>query len=213
MRNGDLRIARSRGDEDSLRRQLTLAYAAFVQGDLAEARLAWETVLRRDPAQRDALLGLGALALAADRPDEAHRRYSAVLVGAPDHPVASAALFLIEGGRGARISEAKLKSLLAAGREAPYLAFALGNLYARDARWGDAQQAYFTAVSGQPRNADYAYNLAVSLDHLGQRSAARDYYAKAQDLRGPTTRFDAAAAAARLAALAAPAATAVGATP
>lgn len=206
MRNGELRIARSGGGEEILRRQLTLAYAAFEHGDLAEARLAWETVLRRDPAQRDALLGLGALALAADRLDEAHRHYAAVLAGAPDHPVASAALFLIEGGRGARIGEAKLKTLLAAGRDAPYLSFALGNLYARDARWGDAQQAYFAAFSGQPRNADYAYNLAVSLDHLGQRTAAREYYAKAQALRNPTSRFDASAAAARIAALAMPAA-------
>lgn len=204
MRNGELRIARRSDGQRTVRRQLTLAYAAFEQGDLDTARLAWQTVLREDPAQRDALLGLGALALAADRLDEAHRHYAAVLAGAPDHPVASAALFLIEGGRGARISESRLKALLAAGRDAPYLSFALGNLYARDARWGDAQQAYFAAFSGQPRNADYAYNLAVSLDHLGQRVAARDYYAKAQALRSPTSRFDSQAAAARIATLAAP---------
>lgn len=204
MRNGDLRIARSTDHAAVARRELTRGYAAFEAGDLAGARQAYSAVLRTLPGQRDALLGLGAVALAENRLTEAHVHYSAVLAAAPDHPVATAAMFLIEGGRGTVATEAKLKLLLDRGLDAPYLQFALGNLYAREQRWGDAQQAYFQAFRAQPRNADYAFNLAVSLDRLGQRRAALDYYRQAEALQGPNTAFDGAAVAARIAALSEP---------
>ena len=46
-------------------------------------------------------------------------------------------------------------------------------------RWGEAQQQYFKAFSAEPENADFAYNLAVSLDHIGQPKLALDYYRRA----------------------------------
>ena len=204
MRSGDIRIARSTSALDPVRRRLTVAYAAFERGDLARAKHEYLVVLKTLPLQRDAQLGLGAIALAENRLPEAHRYYAAILTETPNDPLASAAMFLIEGGHGTRATEAKLKLLLDRGIEAPYLHFALGNLYAREQRWGDAQQAFFAAFRGQPRNADYVFNLAVSLDQLGQRKAALDYYRQAQGLRGPTTNFEGAAVAARIAALAAP---------
>ena len=71
--------------------------------------------------------------------------------------------------------------------EAAVLHFALGNVYAGESRWAEAQQAYFRAVSSDPGNADYAFNLAVSLDHLNQNKHAADYYRRALALaaRGP----------------------------
>ncbi len=204
MRNGDLHIAHSAHGVGPAQRELTLAYHAFENGDLVRAKRAYLAVLKTHPQQRDALLGLGAIALAENRLREAHRYYAEVLRDTPDHPIATAAIFLIEGGRGAHATEAKLKLLLDRGFEAPYLHFALGNWYAREQRWGDAQQAYFAAFRGQPRNADYVFNLAVSLDQLGQRKAALDYYRQAVALRSATTNFDGAVVAARIAALAAP---------
>ena len=58
----------------------------------------------------------------------------------------------------------------------------LGNWYARQQRWGNAQQAYFEALRRAPHNADYAFNLAVSLDRMGQAQAARTYYENALEL-------------------------------
>ncbi len=54
--------------------------------------------------------------------------------------------------------------------------FALGNLYARQSRWSAAQQAYFRAYATEPDNADFIFNLAVSLDHLHQNKLAAQYY-------------------------------------
>jgi tetratricopeptide (TPR) repeat protein len=55
----------------------------------------------------------------------------------------------------------------------------LGNQYAQQSRWSEAQAAYFKAYSIDPQNADYAFNLAVSLDQLRQRKPALEYYQRA----------------------------------
>jgi tetratricopeptide (TPR) repeat protein len=49
---------------------------------------------------------------------------------------------------------------LAAQPDSPTLNFALGNLYAQQGRWNDAQQAYFRAFAGDGDNPDYQFNLA-----------------------------------------------------
>ena len=64
------------------------------------------------------------------------------------------------------------------------MSFALGNQYASQRRWAEAQQAFFAAFSGDPENADYAYNLAISLDHLRQPRLALEYYQRALALAG-----------------------------
>ena len=63
--------------------------------------------------------------------------------------------------------------------EAAHLHFSLGNQYAQQSRWTEAQGAYFKAYSVDPENADYAFNLAVSLDHLRQRKLALEFYQRA----------------------------------
>jgi uncharacterized protein HemY len=66
--------------------------------------------------------------------------------------------------------------------EAAHLHFALGNFYARQAKWLEAQSAYFNALQGDSRNADYAFNLAVSLDHIGKQGQAVHFYKSALEL-------------------------------
>jgi tetratricopeptide (TPR) repeat protein len=74
--------------------------------------------------------------------------------------------------------------LLAQQPDATFLNFALGNQYAVQGRWEDAQSAYFRAFSADPEHPDYAYNLAVSLDHLRQPRLALEYYQRALALAG-----------------------------
>ena len=49
-------------------------------------------------------------------------------------------------------------------------------------RWAEAQQAFFDAHRLDSDNADYAYNLAVSLDRLAQSAAALGFYRRALEL-------------------------------
>jgi len=58
----------------------------------------------------------------------------------------------------------------------------LGNVYAAQGRWNEAQSAYFDAQRQEPDSPDYAFNLAVSLEHINQPRAALDYYQRALKL-------------------------------
>jgi tetratricopeptide (TPR) repeat protein len=79
-------------------------------------------------------------------------------------------------------AESRLKSLLAQQPEAAYLHAALGGVYAEQNQWPSAQQAYFQAFRVDPASAEYAFNLAVSLDQMGKQDLALDYYQRARDL-------------------------------
>jgi Flp pilus assembly protein TadD len=99
-------------------------------------------------------------------------------------------------------SESRVKTLIASVPDASHLQFALGNQYAAQGRWGEAQEAYFRAYSASPENPDYAFNLAVSLDRLRQPKLALDYYGKALALAAhQPAAFDRAQAEARVAEL------------
>jgi tetratricopeptide (TPR) repeat protein len=170
---------------------LDRAYQAFQEGSHGEARRLYLQVLSRDPRNRDALLGIGAVSVAEGQTDQAQAAYRRILAQNPQDRIATAALTSLRGGGDLPQTESRLQQLLQQDPTAPYLHFALGNLYASQRRWREAQQAYFDAYRGDSGNADYAYNLAVSLDNLTQRRTALDYYRRALDLRGGS--FDAAA--------------------
>ena len=192
-------ISRTPPEATQVSTRLADAYAAWQSGELAIARSGYEKVLATSPRSVDAHLGLGAIALRENQPGAARSHYARALELAPGNAVATAAIFLIDAGEG----DAKAAERLARLPDAadPYVQFALGNHHARGGRWADAQRAYFAACEGAPGNADYAFNLAVSLDQLGQRAAARAWYARALTLHQPVHRFDPAIAQARLATL------------
>lgn len=207
FKSGEVRIAHPLAHTTGKRvapTRVAQAYAALVAGNLAIAKRDYQAVAVADPAQLDAWLGLGAIAIQENRSVDAHHYYSKALALDAENPVANAALFALEGGAGITVSESKLKLLLDRGVDAPYVQFALGNLYARRARWPDAQQAYFAALHGMPSNPDYAFNLAVSLERLGQGAAALQYYRQAESLRAThPAHYAATVAAARIQALSA----------
>ena len=99
----------------------------------------------------------------------------------PRNAYAQAGLIAIIGGADPQASESRLR-LLIAREPSAFLYFTLGNLYADQGQWPGAEQAYFQAFQLQPDNADYAFNLAVGLEHIGQIRPALDYYRKALDL-------------------------------
>lgn len=198
-----IRITRARASP-TLDRRLADAYAAFRAGQYARAGQLYEAVRAARPDDRDALLGLGATALAQGDAAMAVRRYRTVLDHHPEDTVASAALFQLDPGAQREIDTAALKLMLDHAPDAPYLHYVLGNRSAGEGRWAEAQQHYFDAYRLDASNADYAYNLAVSLDQIGQPQPALRYYRAALDLaREHRAGFDGARVRARIAALAA----------
>lgn len=160
---------------------LMRAYEALQAGEIAQAKSLYLQVLEADPRNIDALLGLGVIASKEGRVEEAVKYYQRILELEPRNAYAQAGLIAIMGGSDPASSETRLRQLIAREPSA-FLYFTLGNLYADQGQWPGAQQAYFQAYQSQPDNPDYAFNLAVGLEHLGQTRQALDYYRKALDL-------------------------------
>ena len=157
---------------------LSAGYRAYAVGDLATARRHYQAHLQHDPNSVDALNGLGAIALHEGQLDQAAQWFRRTLAAAPHNASAIAGLSAT-GLAPADDREAGLRHTLAEQPASAIAAFSLGNVLAEQGRWAEAQQAYFQAHTLTPDNPDYLFNLAVSLDQLGQRRLARDYYSQA----------------------------------
>jgi Tfp pilus assembly protein PilF len=173
------------------------AYQSFLSGDTGTARQLYHKALQQESNNRDALLGLAAIALKQKQSGQAAAYYAKLIELDPTDPDALAALIGLQGQSDPVQSESRLKKVLMQNPQADAVHFALGNLYTQQSRWAEAQQSYFRAYSSAPGNADYAFNLAVSLDHLNQGKLALDYYQRALTQPGPTN-FDKSSVQARI---------------
>lgn len=160
---------------------LEAAYRALRDGDAATATRLYRGLEQRDARNVDVQYGLAALALARGDAEEAYRRYVAVLRTDPQQSFARSALQAYFPSDDAASTAQQLRDV--AGREATPLVWqALGALYARSALWPQARHAYAEAHRLDARHPDAAYNLAVSLDHLGEAPNAARYYEQAVEL-------------------------------
>lgn len=199
----EIRITRG-SRPDPVFARLDAAYQAMVAGDAAAAELAYREVLAAHADNIDALLGLGTLAAHAGRTAEAQEQFRRVRQLDPKNAAAAAALAALPGAAAIGAGESQLKGMLAEQPGSAGLHFALALRYVAEDRWPDAQLEFFEAVRHAPRNPDYAFNLAVSLDRLGQSQPAASYYQRAIELAGGSQQFDVEVAKARLASLRGP---------
>jgi|CXWK01.1.fsa_nt_gi tetratricopeptide (TPR) repeat protein len=159
-------------------------YEALKGGDAAAARGHYESAVAADPANVDAHLGLASAAARTGDRETAARHYRRSLELDPRNPAAVAGLAAIADFSRPDALERQLRADITRHSEISALHFTLGNLLASQGRWNEAQAAYFEAYRLDPGNADQAYNLAVSLDQLGQASLAAGYYQRAMEATG-----------------------------
>jgi Tfp pilus assembly protein PilF len=178
---------------------LTEAYQALNAGNVEQAQRLYAQLLRNEPENIDALLGAAAVAGQQGDTEQASRHYLKLLELEPRNAFAQAGLISMLGRADPLAAETRLKQLITQDPSA-YLYFTLGNLYADQNRWPDAQQAYFQAHYLQSDNPDYAYNLAVGLEHIGQPKLALNFYRRAMQSVAAKGRpnFSTAAAEARI---------------
>ena len=139
----------------------------------------YRQVVQSEPRNVDAWLGLAAVSARLDKTDEAATYYQRVLELEPKNSTAQAGLIALLDQGNPIEAESRIKTLISRQPDAANLHAALGGLYADQNQWPNAQQAYFQALSLDTSNAEYAFNLAVSLDQMGKPELALDYYQKA----------------------------------
>jgi tetratricopeptide (TPR) repeat protein len=157
---------------------LSSAYQALERGQLDDAERMYRQVVASNPRSVDGMLGLASTLAQQGKGDAATQIYLRVLEQEPRNAYAQAGLLNIAGRANPVAAEARLKQLIAREPSA-FLYFTLGNVYAEQRQWAGAQAAYFQALSMAPDNPDYAFNLAVGLEHLSQPKLALDYYRRA----------------------------------
>lgn len=170
--------------EDPINALLKQAWLAYNRADYLRAGKAYESVLQREAKNRDALLGMAAVAIKNDDLKKARQSYQLLLKLDPRDQVANAAMANLDKTTMGSQEESRLKSLLQQQPSAFHLNYALGNYYAGQDKWPEAQAAYFKAWQGDAENANYAYNLAVSLDQLGKHKEALRFYRQCMVLAG-----------------------------
>ncbi len=161
---------------------LLAAYQAFTRGEDASAQQQYRQVLLRDVRNVDALLGMAAIAQRQGRDADAAGWYQKVLDVEPQNMIAQSAMAAPQANTDIVSAESRIKSMLAQQPDAAHLHAALGNMYAEQSQWPSAQNAYFDASRFAPNNADYAFNLAISLDQMGKRNLALAQYLRALEL-------------------------------
>ena len=158
--------------------RLVSAHRALEKGQLDEAERMYRQALASDPRSVDAMLGLAGTLTQQNKGDAATQLYMRILEQEPRNAFAQAGLLNIGGRADPAAAESRLKQLIAREPSA-FLYFSLGNLYAEQRQWAAAQGAYFQAFNLAPDNPDYAFNLAIGLEHLSQPKLALDYYRRA----------------------------------
>jgi tetratricopeptide (TPR) repeat protein len=157
------------------------AYRAMQDGQIDRAETLYRNALQNDAQNVDALLGLAAIAAQRAQVQQSIGFYERALEIEPRNATAQAGLIALMGQADPQMSETRLKQLIAREPSA-FLYYSLGNLHANQNQWPAAQQAYYQAFQMQQDNPDYAYNLAVGLEHLNQPKLALTYYRKAIEL-------------------------------
>lgn len=173
-----VRVSRST-EPAPVERMVREAYGSYQAGDFAGARELYGAVLDDDPDNLDALLGIGAIALREGDTAAAVAAHGHVLRLDPDNGSALAVLVGLNKSADLNAAASAIQTLMQKNPEHAFLHFTLGNIYAAQQRWPEAQQAFFDAHRIDSANPDYALNLAVSLDRMGQRQPALDYYGTA----------------------------------
>jgi Flp pilus assembly protein TadD len=161
---------------DPLGDLLRQAYFAFNQGNYQISAGLYRQAIAEEPKNRDALLGLAAIAIKQQRYEFARQKYLQLRRLNPKDSIAIAGLSSVQGKINAELNISDLKFMLHEQPAAAHLYFALGSIYAGQQKWAQAQAEFFSAWSAENTNADYAFNLAVSLDQLGKKTQARQLY-------------------------------------
>jgi Tfp pilus assembly protein PilF len=185
-----LRLSQS-SDPPRVPTEVAAGYDALRSGNLAAARRGYNAALTSDPSNLDALLGLATVEARSGNLTVAASLYRKVLDLDPRNATALAGLASLTDFARPEAIESQLRGDAARYPQSSALRFTLGNLYASQSRWSEAQIEYFEAHRLDPASADIVFNLAVSLDHLGQPRVAAEYYRRALAAsRTQATQFD-----------------------
>jgi len=161
------------------------------QGNGAAAEQQYQEWIHKNPHDVEGRIALGQFYATQQRAEEALQQFGRALELEPKNATAIANLTSLQKQADPIQRQRIFARLLndSADNDLPYLHFLYANSLAETAQWESAQKEYFRTLQLDSTNADYAFNLAVSLEHLNQIPAARDFYQRAITLAADKPAF------------------------
>jgi tetratricopeptide (TPR) repeat protein len=166
------------------------AFDAYQAQDYSTAESHYHQALEIEPYHADALAGLAAVYQQTGRVALATDAYQRLLGVDPGNTRAASAIIALRSKDADWETESDLKYLLQRFPGAHHLHFALGSYFVEQRRWADARHEFLAAHELAPRNADYSFNVAVSMENLGEHNNARSYYEMALEMAGESSNVD-----------------------
>mgnify|MGYP003384935488 CR=1 FL=1 len=172
---------------------------AIVEGKWGLAESIFRKVLAESPKNIEALIYMADIMNVQGKKEIASALYFDALEKSPGNLKASVGLLGLTEDKISLKYGSTLKQLVIDNPSQAFLQANLGDYYIGRGEWPEAQAAYFEAFAKHPRNANYAFNLAVCLDQLGKSEIALRYYQQALALnKSSVSRFDEKSALARV---------------
>ncbi len=184
-------------NNDNIDDLISKGFSAYNKQDYTSAQQWYDSALHLDPHNRDANLGVAAVASKQGNYRLAENRYRHLLSLNIDDLAAFSAL--LSFSTPANSTDVELRELIDQRSSNPSELYAvLGSYYSQQGLWSRASVVYLKSVAlASKKNPDHYYNLAVSLDNQSLYADAARYYHQALAIAAVSS-FDRAMVMARL---------------
>lgn len=172
-------VVRENHSANSRTAQLTSAERAIQLGRYESAGVIYDKLLRANPKDDDALLGLAVAYQRTGRADEAISAYEKLLDRQPGNLEARVNMLGLIGARYPASALAQLEELLQASPGDPIVLAQMAVLQADVGQYNEALQSLGVVSGLEPENAVHLFNIAVIADRAGKKQEAIKYYEEA----------------------------------
>lgn len=152
------------------------AWSFLQKGDAQAAEGLYRQVLQEKPDEADATLGLAVALHRQKKLDEAWTIYQRSIQLWPDNPTAQTGMLAILSDTDAQTAVTRLQEWIAARPRDAAAHAALAKLWAKQGKWTEALPLWQRAMSLEPHQGSYVFNLAVAYDQLHRYPEAVSHY-------------------------------------
>lgn len=174
----------------SIDKMISFGFTNFNSGNIETSLYYYKQATITDPSHIEALFGTGVCYQMLGQADQAIKAYMSILAIEPEsYPAKNNLIVLIAG----KSVTGAIDELVLISQQYPHNAFILaqiGTLYSYNMQYKESIEYLGRAIQNDASNPLYTYNMAITLDKMGQHKDAYAYYEHTISLLGPSVPLD-----------------------